>query len=144
MLTFLMYIFSHSSPLAPRFTFTPSSRSLTVWLFYTAHLTTLYPTYPNLTVRTQQSAGTAGQPCYIAVVLYETNQPRRLSAQNPVIGYDIEQYYDDRIVAAADLARYTVLLNGTPGLDQTEGMSRLLERCEVLVRSGWRASASEG
>lgn len=104
-----------------------------------AYLATLYPTYPNLTVRSQLSAGTTStQPCYVALVLYETAQSSRLSAANPVIGY-VEEYYDDRVVAEEDLARYTILLNGTPGTDQTEGLARLLERVEVLVRSGWRA-----
>lgn len=74
------------------------------------------------------------------MVLYETApQTSRLSAANPVIGYDEETYYDDRIASEEELAaRYTILLNGTPGVDQTDGLRRLLERVEVLVRSGWR------
>lgn len=103
-----------------------------------AYLSTLYPSYPNLTIRSQQSAGAAGQPCYIGLVLYESTQSSRLSASNPVINTG-EQYYDDRLLTEGDMARYTVLLSGTPGVNQTDGMNRLLERVEVLVRSGWRA-----
>ena len=112
----------------------------------TAHLTTLYPGYPSLTVRSQLSAGTtSNHPCFVALVLYEPAQSSavRLSPANPVIGYDEETYYDDRLATEADLARYTILLNGSPGVDQTDGLARLLERVEVLVRSGWRAGVEE-
>jgi hypothetical protein len=65
-------------------------------------------------------------------------QPVRLSTANPVVNAD-EGYYDDRIITEGELSQYAVLLNGAPGSSQSEGMERLLERCEVLVRSGWRA-----
>lgn len=162
--------------------------------FHVAHLSTIYPTYPSLVVRSQQTPGVGGCMNYVAVVLYvyflfspwrswlavvphvlaliraayaasqlrslyfstrscssvisiahgsppsyEHAQSRRLSSDNPVINYDA-QYYDDRLLAAGDMARFTVLLNGTPGVDQTEGMERLLERIEVLVRSGWQST----
>jgi hypothetical protein len=73
----------------------------------------------------------------VSVVLHES-QPVRLSAANPVLNAD-EGYYDDRIITEGDVSRYTVLLNGSPGSNQSDAMERLLERCEVLVRGGWRA-----
>ncbi|KAF2122966.1 hypothetical protein BDV96DRAFT_12753 [Lophiotrema nucula] len=84
-----------------------------------------------------QIRGAGGYPSYVGLVLYENAQSSRLTPANPVIGADA-QYYDDRLVG--NMSQYTVLLQGTPGTDQTDGMARLLERVEVLVRSGWRST----
>ena len=79
-----------------------------------------------------------GQPCYIAHILYpNAGSSSRLTAQNPVIGAGGE-YYDDRLLEPREVERSTVVLSGTPGSDQTDGLRRLLDRVEVLVRSGWR------
>ncbi|KAF2733958.1 hypothetical protein EJ04DRAFT_577271 [Polyplosphaeria fusca] len=103
-----------------------------------AHLGTLYPQYPRLLVRTQQSVGVGGNPCYVSLVLYEAGgASTRLTRTNPVIGYG-DEYYDDRLVQGPE--GFTVLVQGTPGADQSEGMRRLLERVALLVRSGWRSS----